>query len=193
MKNKIFIGVDPGKDGFITIFDPQKVEFSFIPMPTEKVETGEVLKSGKPKTKTTFSEKGLRDIVFLISSTYVGYEKYAAIEEVTGRQGWSAQNNFAFGHTAGLQKMILIMLDCDITMVRPAKWQSYMRQGYKEIKKPSSTGKTQVMDAKAIAEMIVTTEFPDIDFRKTERAKVNHDGKIDSFLICLYLFRNLNN
>ncbi len=46
-----------------------------------------------------------------------------------------------------------------------------------------------VSDPKAIAEMIVLREYPNIDFKKTERAKVNHDGKIDSFLICLYGIR----
>ena len=191
-KKYIVIGIDPGKDGFITIFDPQKVEYSFIAMPEESVETGDLLKSGKPQMKKVFSETKLRDIVFQLSSKYSGYEKYAAIEQVTGRQGWSANNNFNFGYVAGMQKMILIMLGCKITMVRPQKWQSFVRQGYKDIKKPSSTGKTQVMDAKAIAEVIVKTEFPQIDFRKTERAKKNHDGKIDSFLICLYLYRTLN-
>tara|TARA_R110000796_G_scaffold59008_1_gene135916 strand:- start:8673 stop:9254 length:582 start_codon:yes stop_codon:yes gene_type:complete len=192
MDKKIYIGVDPGKDGFITIFDPQEVKHHFIEMPTEKLETGKTLKSGKPETKTQFSESKLKDIVFDISNKFKGYEKYAAIELVTGRQGWSAQNNFAFGHTAGLQKMILIMLGCDIIEVRPQKWQSSVRQGYQEIKKPSSTGKTMVSDAKAIAEMIVENEFPDIDFRKTKKSKKNHDGKIDSFLICMHLYRTLN-
>lgn len=191
-KKILYIGIDPGKDGFITLFDNQTNKFSHIPMPEESVETGELLKSGKPKMKKVFSEKGLRNIVFYLSSKYVDYKKYAAIEDVTGRQGWSSQNNFNFGYTAGLQKMILVMLGCAILMVRPAKWQSYVRQGYKEIKKPSSTGKTQVNDPKAIAEMIVNKEYPDIDFRKTERAKKNHDGKIDSHLICVYLIRTLN-
>ena len=192
MDKEIYIGVDPGKDGFITIFDPQTKLHTFISMPTKDEETGITLKSGKPQTKKVFSEIGLKDIVFFISNQYKGYQKIAAIEKVTGRQGWSAQNNFNFGHTAGMQKMILIMLGCKIIEVRPAKWQSFVRQGYKEIKKPSSTGKTQVMDAKAIAEMIVNEEYPQLDFRKTVKSKKNHDGKIDSFLICMYLYRTLN-
>lgn len=190
--NKVYFGIDPGKDGFITAFNSNTKEFKFYEMPEEKVETGETLKSGKPKMKTQFSEKGLRELTFKIRKDFIGCEMYFAIEEVTGRQGWSANNNFNFGHTAGMQRMIPIILGAEYITVRPAKWQSYMRQGYKEIKKASSTGKTMVMDAKAIAEKIVTTEFPHIDFRKTNRAKKNHDGKIDSFLICLYLYRTLN-
>ena len=65
-----------------------------------------------------------------------------------------------------------------------------MRQGYEVIKKSSSTGKTQVVDAKLMAEYIVNAEFPEIDFRKTTRAKKNDDNKIDAFLILQYLIRN---
>ena len=78
-------------------------------------------------------------------------------------------------------------------MVRPQKWQSLVRRGYDPMKVPSSTGKTMVVDSKAMAEHIATTEYPNIDFRKTERAKKNHDGKIDSFLICEYLRRTYKN
>ena len=81
------------------------------------------------------------------------------------------------------------MLGAEIEMVRPAKWQSSVRSGYPNLKKASSTGKTMISDPKAIAKVIVDTEFPDIDFRKTEKSKVDHDGKIDSFLICMYLKR----
>ncbi len=187
-----YIGVDPGKDGFITVFLPDEKKHDFQEMPVEKYETGNTTKTGKPEMKTRFSEKGLCQLGFLIYKKYKGRKFLAALEEVNGRQGWSAQNNFAFGHTAGLQKMVLYMMGCEITMVRPQKWQSFMRQGYNNIKKPSSTGKTMVNDPKAVAEMIVKNEFPNIDFRKTERAKKLHDGKIDSFLICMYLYRTLN-
>ena len=81
------------------------------------------------------------------------------------------------------------MLEADILMVRPQKWQSVMRAGYPDIKKSSSTGKTQVRDPKAVAEMIVKAEYPDIDFRKSTRARKNDDNKIDAFLIAQYLKR----
>lgn len=191
MKNKAYFGIDPGKSGFITAFDGKG--FKFYQMPTHKVDTGELLKSGKPKMKEVFNEIGFVELILQIASDFKGYEKYFAIEEVTGRQGWSAQNNFNFGFVAGLQRMIPIMMCAEYITVRPNKWQSYMRKGYKDIKKKSSSGKTMVMDAKTIAEKIVETEYPNIDFRKTERAKKNDDNKIDSFLICIYLYRILNN
>ncbi len=187
MIKTILFGMDPGKDGFITAWDGKG--FTFYAMPTHKVDTGEVLKSGKPKMKTEFHISGLVDIIKQIHLDFKGCKLKVAIEEVGGRGGWSATNNFNFGHTAGLQRMIFEMLNAEIIMVRPQKWQSVVRQGYELMKVRSSSGKTMVVDSKMMAEHIAVTEYPGIDFRKTERAKKNHDGKMDSFLICLYNIR----
>jgi hypothetical protein len=189
MKKTVLFGLDPGKEGFITAWDGE--QFTFYAMPTHKVDTGEVLESGKPKMKTEFHISGIANLVFIIKRDFPEHIFKVAIEEVGGRGGWSATNNFNFGYTAGLQRMIFEMLNAEIIMVRPQKWQSYVRQGYSLIKVKSSTGKTMVVDSKMMAEHIATTEYPGIDFRKTKRAKNNHDGKIDSFLICLYLIRTL--
>jgi hypothetical protein len=189
MKKTVLFGLDPGKEGFITAWDGE--QFTFYAMPTHKVDTGEVLESGKPKMKTEFHISGIANLVFIIKRDFPEHIFKVAIEEVGGRGGWSATNNFNFGYTAGLQRMIFELLNAEIIMVRPQKWQSYVRQGYSLIKVKSSTGKTMVVDSKMMAEHIATTEYPGIDFRKTKRAKNNHDGKIDSFLICLYLIRTL--
>jgi hypothetical protein len=189
-----YIGIDPGKTGFISTWN--KLDgYSFYPMPYKKVDTGELTKTGKPVMKSVFHEKGLE----LISQQIFvnNWEKCKggfkiAIEEVGGRGGWSATNNFNFGHVAGLIKMAFMHFvedESEFVMVRPQKWQSYMRQGYPDLKKASSTGKTQIRDPKAVAQLIVDTEFPNLDFRKTERAKKNDDNKIDSFLILQYLIR----
>ena len=185
-----YIGIDPGKAGFITIFKDGR--FSFYAMPEHKVETGKISKTGKALMKTEFYEGGFRDLVFQIAKEVKGYKIFAAIEEVGGRQGWSAQNNFSFGHTAGLLKMLILMLDAEVTMVRPQKWQAEMYRDFEKVKVPSSTGKTMVHDTKATSVIVAKALGPDIDFRKTERAKKDDDNKTDSFLVCLYLYRLLN-
>lgn len=195
MEKKVaYIGVDPGKKGFLTIFKPEISEYFFYTMPTHKVETGEFTAKGKPKLKSEFHIEGVRDLIFQIAKDFKGYRFIAAIEDVHGREGWSAQNNFTFGHTTGLQRMILVMLNAETELVRPQKWQSIIYNGYEMIKTPSSTGKTMVNDAKAMSEMVATSEFPNIDFRKNPLRKKtardrNDDNKIDSFLICQYLLR----
>ena len=187
MKNKILLGMDPGKTGFITAFDGK--EFTFYDIPYHKVPSGKLTKTGKPEMKQEFWIGGFPDLVHTIHKDFKGCDFVVAIEQVGGRGGWSATNNFEFGFVAGLQRMVFEMLRAEIIMVRPQKWQSVVRKGYEIKKIPSSTGKTMVVDAKAMAQHIATTEYPQIDFRKTTRSKNNHDGKIDSFLICLYLIR----
>jgi len=188
-KKKIFLGVDPGKSGFITIYDPTVDEYDFYSMPEHKIETGTILKSGKPEMKTEFHTEGFRGLVFEIHKKYPNCQFIAAIEEVGGRQGWSAENNFNFGHTAGLQMMLLIMLKAEIELVRPQKWQSYIYQGYEKVKVPSSTGKTMVHDTKATSAIVAQDLAPTLDFKRTPRSKNIDDNKTDSFLICVYRYR----
>jgi len=185
MKDICYVGIDPGKTGFISIKIGDRYEF--IQMPYHKIETGEFLKSGKPKMKEVFHEEGFLSIYNYLKDMDVVFK--VAIEEVGGRGGWSATNNFNFGYIAGMLKQLFILLGAEMIMVRPQKWQAYMRQGYPDLKKASSTGKTQIRDPKAVAEMIVQKEFPNIDFRKTEKSRKNDDNKIDSFLILQYLIR----
>lgn len=190
MKKRVFFGIDPGVRGYMTAFDGK--EFKFYSMPVHKVEAEGTLKSGKPKMKTVYNERGLKDLISEIGNDYKDCELHFMIEEVTGRNGWAANKTFNFGFVAGQQRMIPIILGANYITKRPAAWQSFMRQGYDNIKKPSSTGLTQVNDPKAVAEMIVKKEYPNIDFRHTKRSTTNDDNKIDSFLMCLYLYRTMN-
>lgn len=190
-KRAIFIGLDPGKSGFIAIYDPLALEdpWEFLSMPEHKVETGKKLKSGKPEMKPEFHTEGFRDLFFYIYKKYKNCNFVAAIEKVNGRQGWSAENNFNFGHTAGLQMMLLVMLKADIELVTPQKWQSVMYQGYQKVMIPSSTGKTKIHDTKATSAIVAQDLAPKINFCRTERAKIIDDNKTDSFLIATYKYR----
>tara|TARA_R100000544_G_C2217355_1_gene55360 strand:+ start:81 stop:662 length:582 start_codon:yes stop_codon:yes gene_type:complete len=180
MENIIYIGIDPGKDGFVTILYDSADMFSFIRMPTKKVDG-----------KTEFSEEGLIEISKELGEKFSKIDNVkvvACIEEVTGRHGWSAQNNFNFGYTAGLQKAFLYNLgDVEVHMVRPAKWQSVIYEGFEKVMVPSSTGKTMVHDTKATSAKVAMLKAPHVDFRVSTRARKTHDGKTDSFLICLYI------
>lgn len=193
-KEIVYFGLDPGKDGHLTAFT-EKGGYKFYPMPEHKVPSGKLLKSGKPQMKTEFHLSGLANLAWEIACDFPlsVYSLVAGIEEVGGRGGWGATQNFSFGHIAGMQRMIFEMLSAEIIMVRPQKWQSFVRKGYTLIKNPSSSGKTMVVDSKAMAEQICVSEFPNIDFRKTERATKNHDGKCDSFLICNYIKKTYKN
>ena len=190
---KAFIGLDPGKSGFITLFKDDKT--IFYPMPTHKVETGEKSKKGKIEATTEFHEAGLIDLAVEIRKEIKDYELFAGIEEVTGRQGWSASNNFNFGYIAGMQKMLLILLNANISSIRPQKWQSVIYKGYDKVMIKSKSGKTMIHDTKATSELVSKKIAPQIIFSRQGVLKkdgTSHkvdDNKTDSFLICEYMRR----
>lgn len=179
--NLIFLGLDPGSQGFITAYNPINKEYKFYPMPTEK-----------EGTKKIFSVKGLKNLIFEIKNDFPNFKFIGTIEEVTGRQGWSATNTFNFGYNAGAQRMIFEMLGAEIDMVRPQKWQAVMYQGYTKVKVPSSTGKTMIHDTKATSSIVAQDIGKGIDFRKTTRSTNIDDNKTDSFLMCVYGYREFN-
>ena len=69
MDKVIYIGMDIGKDGYTTIL--KDGEFIFYAMPEHKVETGKLLKSGKPQMKKVFHEEGLVTMMQLTILTLV--------------------------------------------------------------------------------------------------------------------------
>lgn len=186
IKPKVFLGIDPGKGGCITIFNPVLNEYDFYFMPYHKVPNGKFLQSGKPQMVDEFHPEGFRNLVHEIYKKYKDYSIIGAIEDNGGRKGWSAENNYTFGYVTGLQHLLLIMLKVELEFVRPAKWQSYMYRGYEKTMIPSSTGKTMVNDTKATSASVAQQIEPTINFCKTERSTTIHDGKTDSFLICRY-------
>lgn len=190
MINKVvFLGCDPGKSGCITIYNPELNEYDFYFMPYHKVPSGAKLKSGKEQMKDEFHFEGFKDLINEIYKKYKNYRIIGAIEDNGGRQGWSAENNFTFGYVTGMQHLLLIMLKVEVEFVRPAKWQSYMYRGYDKVMVRSSTGKSMVNDTKATSASVAQQIEPRINFAKTERSTTIHDGKTDSFLICLYRYR----
>lgn len=190
--DKIYIGIDPGKKGFISLL--KNGEDYFFPMPTHKVETGEFTKKGKPKMKEVFHEEGFLLLGETLKSVCDGYKVYCLIERVIGRNGWAAEKNFNFGYVAGMQKMLMINVGAKILMVRPIKWQTHIWNAHniEKIKVPSSTGKTMVNDTKAMSIIAAKKIAPEIDFRKTTRAKNDDDNKTDSFLIRKFLQEIIN-
>ncbi len=183
---KLFVGIDPGKSGFLVMYNNETTEREFWTMPLKDVGTGEFKKNGEEKTEKEFDPCGFRKMILDIARKYVGFKIYGVIEKVNGRMGWSAQNNFAFGNVAGMQEMILIMLNAEYVSVTPQKWQSIMYRGFDKIKIPSSTGKTMVHDTKATSAIVAQKMSPEIDFRRTERSKNIDDNKTDAYLMCEY-------
>lgn len=179
--NKVFIGVDPGVKGFLTIhFNGVK---EFIEMP----------KTGKNKDKLDTQE--LVKICIRLSIRFSDMEVIVGFEDVHALFGSSAKATFTFGHTVGQQYAALSILTLKsgrIELITPKKWQSLMWRGIEIVKVPSSTGKTFVNDTKATSLNAAKKLWPEEDWRRNSRCKVDDDNKVDSALVCEYLIKKFS-
>lgn len=173
MKNRLYIGIDPGKNGFITIYYDGRFEFKSIPLIGKEYDIKELSNIIK-------SLEGLSSIS----------KPYCVIEGVHAIHGASATSTFEFGFGLGLLEGMIVSANIPYSKIQPKKWQKQMFEGIPEIAKPSSTGKTMKTDTKAMALMAAKRMFPDIDLRATDKCKKPHDGKVDALLMCEYCKRN---
>jgi len=173
--NKIHIGIDPGKNGFITLMTNKNIQFFSIPKIGNEVDIH--------KLNNIFSSIRIED---------EGKSIHCVIEDVHAIFGSSAKSTFEFGRVNGLIESILVCNGIPYTKVQPKIWQKEMFSGIALQKKPSSTGKTMKNDTKLMALMAAKRLFPDMDFTATERSKNPHDGKVDSLLLCEYSRRKFD-
>ena len=168
--NKISIGIDPGKDGFICLYMPKDDEFIFKEVP----------KIGKEVNLQALNG---------VFNTIEGLDCHCVIEDVHSVYGSSAKGTFEFGKIVGQLEAFLVAYKIPYTKVQPKKWQKEMWEGVPLQRVPSSTGKTIKTDTKKMSLLAANRLFPKIDLRKSERAKKPDHNKVDSLLICEYCKR----
>lgn len=176
MNSTICIGIDPGKTGFISIFDRSENQWIHHEIP----------KLGKE-----IDVRAL-DAIFCNLGRFVsiGVRVHAIIENVHAIYGVSANSTFDFGYTTGLLEMALVTNNIPFTKVAPKAWQKQMWEGVPLQKKSSSTGKTQVNDTKNISLIAAKRLFPNMDFRRTAKCSTPDHNKVDSILMAEYCRRN---
>jgi hypothetical protein len=168
--SKIYIGIDIGKMGAIAV-----------------IHRGQITTYPMPKIKTELDYVELCDLMSNLSSEkghpYVIFEKLGVIF------GTSKATAFSMGEQSGAVEMSCICQAIPYTKVRAADWQKEMFQGLDQITKPSSTGKKEVRDTKAMALVAVKRIFPTLKLTFGDRATKPHDGLIDAVLMAEYARR----
>lgn len=174
--SKLFLGIDPGKSGFLTLMNEDQTSIKSWEMPL----------IGKEYNIQELSRllKGVKGVYCTVEDVY------CVMEDVHAIFGASANSTWEFGYGIGILEGLLTAYNIPYSKVAPKKWQKEMFEGVPMITKPSSTGKTQKTDNKSMATIAAQRIFPNIDLRATERSKKPHDGKVDSILICEYARRN---
>lgn len=174
MENRnMYIGVDIGKTGFVVSYDKTQQLWSSYPIPL---------------IHNTVDIKSLSELFGVLSYGYIS--PVACIEDLHAIYGSSAKGTYEFGFVAGVVEALLSASNIAFTKVNPRVWQREMFVGVPMIKKPSSTGKTEITDTKAMAEIAAKRLFPDMDMRKTERCRKPDHNKIDALLLCEYARRH---
>lgn len=166
--SKIYIGADPGSDGFISVID--NGEYRFLPIDgTPPLDIGKFIGEYKDK------------------------ECIAILEDVHAVFGSSAQGTFNFGFSKGLLFGLLIAHKIPYVLVAPKDWQNAVWINadkefttQKQHLKDGSERTIKKVDTKSTSINAARRLFPDVDFRKSARAKKPHDGKVDALLMAEY-------
>lgn len=188
---KIFIGIDPGIDGYIcAIFESGIIKKHPIPLIT----------------------KGVIDVRQLITdlSYYKGadLEPIVIMEDVHALFQASKKSTWNFAHTVGVLESVVMVLDFPLHKVAPKKWQGILFEGIPLKYKPATKGKTEIdedgeeievktskkpsLDTKAMALHAVTRLFPQFklsDFYRGGKSTKVHDGLVDALCIAYYCKR----
>jgi crossover junction endodeoxyribonuclease RuvC len=164
------LGIDNGLDGALVVieegsFSRRAVISRRIVMP---VITG---------SKDAKREYDVPAVVRLIS---MFQPDHAYVERAQSMPKQGVSSTFSIGYGFGLMVGILTSLKVPYTIVHPRTWQKVM---LRDVKKT---------DTKKAAAVVCRRLWPEIDWRKSVRARTNHDGLCDAALIGMFGWRELN-
>lgn len=174
MEEKIYIGIDPGKLGFLCILGPSE-EPEFIALQDDP--------------KKDFNIWYVRGVIEGVFKRFEGKNVVVGIEDVHALFGASAGSTFNFGYITGVLNGLVAAKGVTLVNPKPKEWQKVMWEGVGIVKKKSSSGKTEVTDTKATSIKACQKLFPSVDLRRTARSTKLDDNKCDSLLIASYLKR----
>lgn len=170
--SKIYIGADPGADGYISVID--NGEYRFLPIKdTPKLVIGEFISEFKDKPCMVI------------------------LEDVHAIFGSAAGSTFEFGKINGFLQGLLVAHKIPYILVAPKDWQSGVwinadKEYTTQKQKLKNGGEKTVrkVDTKTTSLNAALRLFPNVDFRKSSRCTKFHDGKVDSLLMAEYARRN---
>lgn len=156
--NQTAIGVDPGKEGFITVMRGEQITHYPIPKVGKEVDL-----------------HALSDLVIKISEDCDIRNTIVVIEDVHALFRSAAGATFTFGFVCGLIRMAFVMCGLPIVAVTPKKWQKEMFEG---VKANSDKKVMSVLAAKRL--------FPQQNLYRTDKCKTPDNNLTDSLLMAEY-------
>ena len=169
MEGKLYIGIDVGSKGFISMQKNGAWEHYSI------------------------EDNDLYQLSEIMRQTRLKHPQIACvIEDVKPIFGSSAKSTFAFGFNKGYLIGLLAANRIPYTLVAPKEWQKciwtnadmvvshkvVVVKGKEQVKKDVNTKQTSINACKRL--------FPTVDLRKSTRSKKPDDNKVDSMLLSEY-------
>lgn len=169
MDDKLYIGIDVGAKGFISM--QKNGNWEFYPI----------------------ADNDLYQLSMIMQDARNKNEHIACvIEDVKPIFGSSAKATFAFGFNKGYLIGLLAANKIPYTLVAPKEWQKniwthadmvvnnkvVVVKGKEQVKKEVNTKQTSINACKRL--------FPTVDLRKSTRSKKPDDNKVDSMLLSEY-------
>ena len=159
----IYIGIDPGLDGGIAFIDDGKHSIQGASI---KVFKTPVI-SGK--------EYDIGEMRKILEKNTISRTCLALIENQISMPGQGLTSTLQTGKGFGVWLGLLAGLGLPYQVIGAKQWQTKLFTGVKG-----------TLDTKAKSEVIAKRLFPDVDFRKSERATKANDGLTDAILIAEY-------
>jgi hypothetical protein len=168
-KKRVFMGIDPGKDGGISYIE----------------------EDGEEKSSTVTPRIGKEyDLQQMVTILELMGPAHVVLENINSHSAKGRQGAFVMGKGVAYWEMALVALRIPYTMVTPQAWQKVMWEGSPIQYKAQKTAKgNKSKDTKATSMVAAKRLFPDFDFRKSDNATNLHDGMVDSMLIAEYCRR----
>jgi len=168
---KVWIGIDPGKDGSIAYI-------------TDEGKRGAV---PTPKIGIEYDLNKMHGILKMLQASG---SCHVVLENINSHSAKGRQGAFVMGKGVAYWEAFIVALGLPYTRVTPQAWQKVVWEGVKVQFVPSSTNKSgKKKDTKATSMVAAKRLFPDFDFTPTERAEKLHDGMIDAMLMAEYCKR----
>ena len=155
----IYIGIDPGLDGAITVREDGVI--SIFDTPTLTIKRGK-------KNKRLCDAHGMANIL----KTYIGKDVHVALEKVHSMPGQGVASMFSMGEGLGIWKGLVAMAGFKITHITPQSWKKKLMQG---MGKEKDAARVRAIEL-----------FPDM-YEQLKRKK-DH-GRADALLLSEYLIK----
>jgi crossover junction endodeoxyribonuclease RuvC len=154
---KVFIGIDPGKDGCLAILG-YRVTPIVIPF-NEAEYTNQLRRLDPARKPLVWQDKDLGELTPV--------EPFCVVEHVNAMPGQGVTSCFSFGQNFGFIIGLLTAFRIPYELVRPQKWK-------KEFSCTSDKN-TSISVAQRL--------FPGVDLRRTPKCTKPHDGMAEALLM----------